>query len=275
MENQLEQALPPGVDPTTPSAGRLYDYYLGGDQHLEVDRKAAERIRAKIPEIEDVAAANRVFLQRATRAMARVGIRQFIDIGAGLPTRYNTYQVAQDIDAQAHVVYVDNDPMIYGHAQELLRGVERVAYITGDFREPDAILQHREVRELIDFNLPVGFLMVAVIHFIADDADPAGLVRRYFDAVPSGSHIALSHITAEGQDPDKVQRFLDVYAHATEQLYFRTQAQVASLLDGLEVVPPYRGAEPELAFLGEWGSRDPKRADISGTWGLCALARKP
>jgi S-adenosyl methyltransferase len=274
MDNQPE-ALPPGVDPTKPSAGRLYDMYLGGDQYLEVDRVAADRIRALIPEIEDAAATNRIFLQRATRWMAKSGIDQFIDIGAGLPTRFNTHQAAQAINPDARIVQVDNDPMIYGHAQELLRGVKGVTYITADFRQPEAILDHPEVRAQIDFRRPVGYLMVAVIHFVADDDDPYGLVRRYLAAVPSGSRLAISHITAEGQAPAKVQRFLDVYANASEQLYFRTRAEVKQMFTGLELIPPYEGAEPDVCHLGEWGASDPREADVSGTWAICGVGRKP
>jgi hypothetical protein len=271
------EEVPPGVDPTVPSAGRLYDFYLGGTEHLEVDRVAAAHIRAKVPELEDIAWSNRGFLQRATRWLAaEAGIRQFIDIGAGLPTRNNTHEAAQKVAEDARTVYVDNDPMILAHARGLLVDAKNTTFITGDLRDPDAILDHPELRALIDLDQPVGLVLAAVVHFVSDEHDPWQLVKRYMSALAPGSYLVLSHITADKVSPAGVQAFLDVYANASEQGYFRTREEVTRFFDGLEFVPPYDGAPLGLTFTGLWGAEDPEAADSDGSrWGYCGVARRP
>lgn len=268
-----------GAEPTTPSVGRMYDYYLNGKEHYQVDQAAAKRIVEKIPEIFDLANLNRMFLQRAAGTMARAGIRQFIDLGAGLPTQMNTDQVVQTIDPDARVVYVDIEEDIREHALQLLelRRVRNVAFICADARDADGILNHPETTNLINFDEPVGILQVALLHFVSDEEDPYGLVRKYMDAVPSGSYLAISHATADGQNPAKVQRFLDVYENATAQLYFRTKAEVDRLFEGLTYLPPYEGAEPGLSHIGLWGERDLSQADPGdlGSWAHCGVAIKP
>ena len=193
--------VPPGVDPTKPSAARIYDYVLGGTYNFPVDREAAERIRAQSPDLADAAWVNRAFHQRAARWMAGQGIRQFIDIGSGLPTQSNTHGVVQEAIPDAHVVYVDNDPMVRAYASELLSGNGTTAVITADLREPDSILNDPALHALIDLDQPAGLLMTAVLHFVADDADPWALAARYAGALAPGSYLALSHITHEGLPP--------------------------------------------------------------------------
>ena len=270
------EALPSGVDPTTPSAGRLYDYYLGGTEHLEIDRIAAERIRTAVPELEDIAWANRGFLQRSASWLAReAGIRQFIDIGAGLPTRNNTHEAAHSVAPDAHVVYADNDPMVLAHARSLLAGVDTATFIAGDLREPDALLDNPELRALIDLDQPVALMLAAVVHFVSDDDDPAGLLRRYMSAFAPGSYLALSHITGDHVSPQGVEAFLAVYSNSSTPGYFRSKAEVEKLFDGLELVPPYDGAPPGLTFTGLWGADDPEAADSEGSrWGYCGVARR-
>ncbi|GAA4984307.1 SAM-dependent methyltransferase [Actinopolymorpha pittospori] len=271
------EAVPPGVDPTRPSAGRLYDYYLGGTEHLEIDRIAAERIRARMPELEDGAWANRGFLQRSARWMAaEAGIRQFIDIGAGLPTRNNTHEAVQSVALDAHTVYVDNDPMVLAHARSLLEGADNTGFIAGDFRAPDDVLGAPEVQALIDFDKPVGLMLIAVVHFVSDDSDPWALVRRYLDALAPGSHLSLSHITADRNRPEVVETFHEVYAAANEQVHFRSKPDVERFFDGLELVPPYEGAKEGVTYTGLWGADDPETADSDGSrWVYCGVARKP
>ena len=172
--------VPPGVDPEVPSPARLYDYYLGGTINYPADQEAAERIRRDLPEISDMAWANRGFHQRAAKWLAAErGISQFIDIGSGLPTQGNTHQVVREAAADARVVYVDNDPMVRAYAGQLLTDSRLTTFVFADLREPDRVLGNRQLQGLIDFTEPVGLLMTAVLHFVADSADPWGLVARY------------------------------------------------------------------------------------------------
>jgi hypothetical protein len=278
--------VPPGVDPTRPSSGRLYDYYLGGTANLEVDRKAAEQIRQIVPELEDAAWSNRGFLQRSAQWLAlECGITQFIDIGAGLPTRSNTHEAVQfrDFDAEAegvdlrsHVVYVDKDLMVVLHAQALLQDVPNTAYILGDLRDPQGVLNHPDTISLIDFDQPVGLIMAAVVNFVPDSEDPWNIVAEYVDALAPGSYLALSHPTADGQNQEVIDRAVTVYEQATEQLYVRTKADVERFFDGLELVPPYDGAKRELTYAGLWGAEDIDAADSEGSRFVYAgVARKP
>jgi len=271
------ERVPPGIDPTRPSPARLYDYYLGGSDNFPADREAAERIRARMPELADAAWANRGFHQRAAVWMAfSCGIGQFIDIGSGLPTQNNTHQAVQKVAPDARVVYVDHDPLVRVHANALLTGEGSTRVITADLRHPDGVLNHPQTRELIDFGQPVGLLMTAVLHFVADGSDPWGLVARYMAALAPGSYLALTHVTADQKPPAAVRVILDVYAGATEQIYMRTRAQVERFFAGLELVPPYEGGPPAVTYVGEWGAEDPALADSDGSrWCYGAVARRP
>lgn len=271
-----EPPVPPGVDPEVPSPARLYDYYLGGRINYRADREAAERIRAGLPEISDMAWANRGFHQRAAKWLAQsCGITQFIDIGSGLPTQGNTHQVVGAVTPLARVVYVDNDPMVRAFAGELLTG-RFTTFVFGDLREPDQVLADRLLRSLIDFTEPVGLLMTAVMHFVADDLDPWGLVSRYVAALPPGSYLALSHVTADNVPPQAVRTGLAEYAKATENIHLRPRADVQRFFAGLDLVPPWPGGEPRLVFMGEWGADDPETADSDGShWGYAGVGRVP
>src|SRR5579875_3967850 len=187
-----DEQAPPGVDPNVPSPARMYDYYLGGTNNFAVDREAAERIRTVLPELTEGSWANRGFHQRAATWIAEQGIRQFIDIGSGLPTVGNTHEVVQKVHPGARVVYVDNDPIVAAHAAELLAGSHTATLIQADLRDPGSILGNRELRELIDVTEPAGLLMTFVLHFVADDEDPWGLLARYIGALAPGSYLALS-----------------------------------------------------------------------------------
>jgi hypothetical protein len=271
------ERVPPGIDASRPSPARLYDYCLGGSDNFRADREAAETIRARMPELADAAWANRGFHQRAAVWMAAFrGIGQFIDIGSGLPTQNNTHQAVQKVSPDARVVYVDHDPLVRVHSNALLTGEGSTRVITADLREPDGVLNHPQTRELIDFGRPVGLLMTAVVHFVADGSDPWGLVARYLAALAPGSYLALSHATADQKPPATVRTILDVYAGATEQIYMRTRAQVERFFDGLEIVPPYEGAPAAVTYVGEWGAEDPALADSDGSrWCYGAVARRP
>jgi S-adenosyl methyltransferase len=271
------EQVPPGIDPTTPSPARLYDYYLGGTDNFEADRRAAETIRARMPELADAAWANRGFHQRAALWMASfAGIRQFIDIGSGLPTQNNTHQAVQKVTADARVVYVDNDPLVRVHASALLTGEGSTRVITADLRDPDSVLNHPQTRELIDFSQPVGLLMTAVLHFVADSSNPWRLVSRYLAELAPESYLALSHITADQKPPAAVRAILDIYAGATERIHMRTRAEVQRFFDGLDLVTPYEGAAAAVTYVGEWGAEDPRLADSDGSrWSYGGVARRP
>jgi len=230
-----------------------------------------------MPELADAAWANRGFHQRAAVWLAGSrGIRQFIDIGSGLPTQNNTHQAVQKVAADARVVYVDNDPLVRVHASALLTGEGSTRVITADLRDPDGVLSHPQTRELIDFGQPVGLLMTAVLHFVADGSDPWGLVARYMAALAPDSYLVLGHATADQKPPAAVQAILDVYAGASEQIYLRARAEVERFFDGLELVPPYEGAPAALTYVGEWGAEDPRLADSDGSrWNYGAVARRP
>lgn len=269
--------VPPGVDPTTPSPARLYDYYLGGTNNYEADRTAAEKLRANLPDLADAAWANRGFHQRAARWMAREHrIRQFIDIGAGLPTQENTHDAVRKEVPDARVVYVDNDPVAAAHATMLLPDADDTTLITADLRDPDGVLRHAGLRGLIDFGEPTGLLATAVLHFVADESDPCELVRRYADALAPGSYLALSHATADWLPPRSVWAIYDTYANATERIHLRPQEEFERFFRRLELVAPHQGAEPMVTYVGAWGAEDPRAADTEVSRILyCGVARRP
>ncbi|HEX4101745.1 MAG TPA: SAM-dependent methyltransferase [Pseudonocardiaceae bacterium] len=273
--SQAEQ-VPPGVDPTRPSPARLYDYFLGGTNNLAVDRAAAERFRAVVPEIVDATWANRGFHGRAAVWLAHQGIRQFIDIGSGLPTQNNTHEAVRRVSADARVVYVDNDPMVAAHSGPLLAGDGTTTLIMADVREPDSVLGDPELRRLIDFEEPAGVLMTAVLHFVADEADPWGLVARYMAAVAPGSYLALSHGTYDKMPPNSIEAGNQTYARATERVYLRSRPEVERFFTGLELVPPYPGADPMITYVGLWAAEDLDAADTDGSRAIyCGVARRP
>jgi hypothetical protein len=270
------ERVPPGVDPTTPSPARLYDYYLGGVNNYQVDRDAAERVRAVMPELSDAAWANRGFHQRAASWLAARGIRQFIDIGSGLPTTGNTHEVVHKDAPGARVVYVDNDPMVAAHARDLLADDGSTSFVLGDLRDPAGLLGHPELRRHIDYAEPVGLLMTAVLHFVADEGDPRGLVSQYMTALAPGSYLVLSHSTMDQLPPRMVEAGLALYASAAQRLYPRTRAEVEALFDGLELVPPHDGAPAGITHVGLWGADDPATADSDGSRVYyCGVARRP
>lgn len=278
-QTATERPNPAGQTATErPTSAGIYDYLLGGDAHTAVDRAAAEKIITILPEIADGALANRGFLQRAVRTLtAECGITQFLDIGAGLPTQRNTHDVVLEAVPDGRVVYVDIDPVVVARAEKLLTDVPTATVIQSDIRQPGAILDHPETRRLIDFSQPVGLLMVAVLHFVPDDDDPWQLVKRYMEAVPSGSYLALSHSAVASQVSDDTRRRgMQAYSAVPSQPTDRSRTEIERFFDGLEILPPYPGAEPAVTFIGLWGAEDPEQADSDGSrLGYAAVARKP
>jgi len=268
--------VPPGVDPNVPSPARLYDFYLGGRHNFPADRAAAQRIITALPDLPDAAWANRSFHQRAARWLAEQGIRQFIDIGSGLPTVGNTHEIVQAVAPDARVVYVDNDPMVALFSAELLKDTHSATVVTADLRDPPAVLGHPDLRALIKDGEPTGLLMTAVMHFVAPSSDPWGLVDQYMASLAPGSYLALSHVTADRLPPRGVEEGIDVYSRATENIYVRPRDEVQRFFDHLDVVPPYQGAEAAVCYVGEWGAEVPTLADSDGSRMLyCAVARRP
>jgi hypothetical protein len=267
---------PVGVNGGKPTPARIYDYMLRGHNHFETDAQAAERILSVVPEIRDCAWSNRGFHQRAAKWIAERGVRQFIDIGSGLPTVGNTHEVVQRVNPQTRVVYVDNDPMVAEQGHALLSDTGTTRVICADLREPETILEHPDLRALIDFSAPTGLLMTAVMMFVSDGSDPWGLVGRYVQALAPGSYLALSHLTDDCKPPVTVDRFRAIFDQATEHLYFRSRAEIARFFDGLELVAPHEGAEPGISYTSIWGAEDPALADSDGArWLYSGVARRP
>ena len=266
-----------GVDTTRPCPARMYDYYLGGTANFQIDREAVDRIVEVVPEIRDAAWANRGFLQRAVGWMTRRGIRQFIDLGAGMPTQRCTHEVAREVAPDARVLYSDNDPGVIAQGSEILAGVRDVAIVEADFRHPEQLLGHPMTAQLINFQEPVGLLIVAVTQFISDADDPWSLVARYLDALAPGSYLALSAPTADHMASWKLDRILDVYASSTIPVVTaRTKNEISRFFGGLEIASPYRGAEPGLVSTGLWDCEDPDAAESDGSYSFyAAVACKP
>ena len=256
--------------PDIPSAARVYDYLLGGKDNYPADRAVAESMIAQLPNVQLAVQWNRAFLRRVVRYMIRqAGIRQIVDIGAGLPTVGNTHEIALDADSQARVVYVDHDPVVLAHARSMLHGVPNTAIIEQDLLEPGAILADPTLRSLIDFSEPTAFLFLSILHFVPDAADPARLIATLLEPFPAGSHVAISHAT-----PDTVPEVNDVervFDEATEQAHVRSRAEVRELVAGLELVAP------GLTWPPEWrpDPGDEVPVNAAESYYCVVVARKP
>jgi SAM-dependent methyltransferase len=228
---------PAHVDIERPNAARLYDYYLGGAHNFAVDRELAERALTVLPHGRQMAQQNRAFLRRAVRHLAAAGVRQFLDIGAGIPTRGNTHEVAREVASDARVVYVDFDPVAVAHSQAILAGNSQARVIAEDLRQPEQILAHHDLLGLLDLDQPVAVLMLAVLHFIPDADNPAGVTARYRDALAPGSYLAISHGTDESW-PEETKKITGMYQRTATPLTWRNRSQVERLFDGLTIVDP-------------------------------------
>ena len=231
--------------PDIPSPARIYDYLLGGKDNYPADRAVAESMIAQLPNVRIAVHWNRAFLRRVVRYLVgEAGIRQVIDIGAGLPTAGNTHEIALETSPEARVVYVDHDPVVLAHARNMLQGVPGTAIIEQDLLKPEDILADSVLRGLIDFDQPTAFLFLSILHFVSDEADPAGLIARLLEPFPPGSHVAISHAT-----PDTVPEVNDVervFDEATQQAHVRSRDGVARLVAGMEII------EPGLVWPPEW-----------------------
>ncbi len=222
-----------------PHSARMYDYYLGGKDNFPADRQAAEDALAVFPNALVMARQNRAFMVRVTSYLAgEVGVRQFLDVGTGIPTSPNLHEVVQGIAPESRVVYADNDPIVLTHARALLTSSPqgRTAYLDADLRDPARILTAPELRNTLDLTEPVALSLIAILHFVPDDADPYGIVRRLLDALPSGSFLALTHATADF-DPAALE-LAEKYREQGISAVARNRVEVARFFDGLELVDP-------------------------------------
>jgi hypothetical protein len=265
-----EGRVPVGIDVRTPHAARVYDYALGGKDNYAADRALIEKLRPIIPDTPLVARENRAFLGRAVQVLAQAGIRQFIDIGSGLPTQGNVHEVAQQVAPDARVVYVDYDPIVIAHSRELLSGANNATIIQGDVRHPDEILEHPKLRKLIDLDEPFGLLLVGLLHLVADDDDPAARVSEFKDAMTPGSYLALCHITGDNQPPAAVRQWIEVFGGMAEPMVPRPYGEILRFFDGLELL------DPGLVKASEWRPRTSSLIQSPATgWLFAGVARKP
>ena len=263
---------PIGVDGNIPSIARMYDYYLGGKDNFAADRAAADHLLETAPEIVAIARENRAFLGRVVRYLAReAGISQFLDIGTGLPTRDNVHQVAQRESPDSQVVYVDNDAVVLAHARALLATDPRTVVVGADLLEPETILADPDVRAHLDFGRPIALLLVAILHFVSDDDRPYEVVARLRDAMPPGSHLALSHVVYE-HHPEAIDRAEEVYRgflHRTGHAR-RTSDDVRRFFGDWEL------ADPGLTYVSGWRPKGPRRSTApERLWIVGGVARKP
>ncbi|MFI1395418.1 SAM-dependent methyltransferase [Streptomyces sp. NPDC020681] len=228
----------PRIDTSKPHPARVYDWFLGGKDNYPVDEELGRQIMSIDSRAKHVARTNRWFMQRVTRWLSsEAGIRQYLDIGTGIPTEPNLHQIAQAAAPESRVVYTDNDPIVLTHAEALLRSTPEgvTDYIQADVREPGRILE--QARKVFDFDRPIALSLVALMHFVGDADEPYDLVSRLVDALPSGSYLVLSQLTADF-DPVSVQRGVEMYAAGGVTLAPRTRAEITRFFDGLDVVEP-------------------------------------
>lgn len=242
----MDQA-PAGFDTDRPSFARVYDYMLGGAYNFAADREVAHQALASMPELRQSAQINRAFLARAVRRLSAAGVRQFLDLGSGIPTVGNVHEIAQAADPASRVVYVDIDPVAVACGRSILEGDERTVLVEADLRDVDAVLADPAVGGLLDLDAPVAVLMVAVLHNLSDEDDPAGVVARYRDATAPGSHLVVSHASQE----KLTEPYTDVqaqYNRTATQLHIRTRAEIEGFFAG------YTLQEPGVVYLPWWHS---------------------
>ncbi|MGC0417065.1 SAM-dependent methyltransferase [Embleya sp. AB8] len=263
---------PADIDTTVPHTARIYDYLLGGKSNFAVDRAAAERILAAIPDLPTTLRLNRLFLQRSVRFAARRGIRQFLDIGTGIPTNGNTHEAAHQVAPDARVAYVDNDPIVLVHGRALMAdaGPGRTTFTRADLRDPKAILTAPDVLAVIDFGEPVAVLLVAILHFIEDAEHPAEIVATLRDALAPGSMLILSHASSDA-DPARGQAGAAGWRNASARMTMRDHARVLAFFDGFDLVDP-PGIRPH------WNPDDEPEDPLDhleNVWGYGGVGIKP
>jgi len=269
--SEAKWGLPAVVDTEVATPARMYDYYLGGKDNFAADREAAEKVLRNMPKVRAFARANRAFLGRAVRGIAAEGVSQFLDIGIGLPGPGGTVATALAARPDARVVGVDNDPIVLAHARarpvDAGVGTGAATIVGGDLRDPAAILADPKVREVLDFERPIGVLLIAVLHFVGNEEDPYGIVKTLMDAVAPGSFLALTHVTGDF-DQERLAVSAQAYEKSTAKLTVRSAKETAAFYDGLELL------DPGVVLLPRWRPDGPVPADADDIWMYGALGRK-
>ncbi|MBW8487176.1 SAM-dependent methyltransferase [Actinomadura parmotrematis] len=269
----LPEAANPRIDTSVPHSARVYDYWLGGKDNFPADRAMADQVERSVPTVRVAVRENRAFLGRAVRHLVReAGVDQFLDIGAGLPSVGNVHEVAQAETPAARVVYVDNDPIVLAHARSLLVGTPegRTAYLDADLRDPAAILADPVLRRTLDFDRPIGLILVATLHFLVDEERPAAIIGTLLDALPPGSFFAASHVTPE-HDPVGVGGLVEIYNRSGISGQARTRREFTDLaFAGLELL------DPGVTLVSEWrpDGDGPRPTADQVNW-YAGVARKP
>nr|WP_042198174.1 SAM-dependent methyltransferase [Kibdelosporangium sp. MJ126-NF4]CEL23246.1 hypothetical protein [Kibdelosporangium sp. MJ126-NF4]CTQ94408.1 hypothetical protein [Kibdelosporangium sp. MJ126-NF4] len=257
--------IPPDVDESAPSGARIYDYLLGGSHNFAVDRVAAEKTIEVMPGIQQAVRVNRAFLGRVVRYMIDQGVRQFLDLGSGIPTVGNVHQVAQSVDPSCRVVYVDRDRIAVAHSELMLAGNDHAEVVLADVRDTDSVLNSPQVRRLLNFDEPVGLLCLLLLHWIPDDDDPRGLMDVYRGALSSGSHLAITHGTPDAQKEqiDGVAAVIE-RSNADGSLFWRSYEEILAFFGDYELL------EPGLVATGHWRparvgdfTKDPEMDQVS------------
>jgi hypothetical protein len=263
----------PGIDTSVAHPARRYNYWLGGKDNFAADRESGDQLEAMFPKVRLGALANRALLRRATRFLAaEAGVRQFLDIGTGLPTADNTHEVAQGVEPASRVVYVDNDPLVMVHARALLTSTPqgRTAYLEADLTEPESILEHPALRGTLDLSQPVGLMLIAVLHFVHGRGAARPIVSRLVEALPAGSYVVATHATDDFGTPEQQALYQRILEEGKSDVWTRGRDEFAAVFDGLELVEP--GVVPASEWRPEPGATIPERSDIN-VW--TAVARKP
>ena len=264
---QRDDELPPsaGLRPEVPHPARIYDYWLGGKDNFPPDRLAAEHAIGAAPDIPQAARENRAFMRRAVRLCAEAGIRQFIDIGSGLPAQGNVHDVVHEVDPEARVVYIDNDPIVLAHGRALLADNRTTTVLTGDLRDLGELLERPELRRLVDLSQPVAVLLLAVLHFVTDE-QAAAAVRAVRERVVPGSYLLMSHSTAEG-DPVRAAEVVKTWKGTDSGITVRGRAAVRDFFEGWEL------QEPGVDFVPLWRPDGPTEG--STRWMYAGVGRRP
>jgi SAM-dependent methyltransferase len=249
-----QQWAPDDIDLSRPSVARVYDYFLGGSHHFAVDRELAEQVAGLMPDVRTIMRTNRAFLRRAVRYACDLGITQFLDIGSGIPTVGNVHEVAQQVNPDTRVVYVDRDPVAVAHSRAMLEEVPHTAIVRADVLRPAEILASPAVHELIDFDRPVALMLVAVLHFVDDDEAANAAVAQLRDTLAPGSILALSHATGEGREDPATKRAQEIYRREAEGTV-RPHARVLPFFGDFALV------EPGLVYLPVWRPDSPGDVD--------------
>ncbi|MFC6882466.1 MULTISPECIES: SAM-dependent methyltransferase [Actinomadura] len=274
-ENAASAERPPlGIDTSKAHPARRYNYWLGGKDNFAVDRESADVVASAFPTVHLAARENRRFMRRAVTYLAgETGIRQFLDIGTGLPSAGNVHEAAQEIAPEARIVYVDNDPIVLVHARALLTSSPEgaTAYLDADLREPEKITGHPDLHRTLDLTRPVALMLVAIMHFIEDGDDPYGIVRHLLSRLPSGSHLVMTHATGDHLTPEEREVNDEANRRSGVPFRLRSRDEFARFFEGLDVL------EPGITSVLEWRPDGPRGASpsIGDVSMLCAVARVP